>query len=75
MSYYKPTDPSDRRMNRLIMDKKWDDVWTDCNVRDLNYWWNKFGKHCSHMIKSKTTLQGIYVLAFDLLLFLLLLVD
>ena len=52
------SDPSDRRMNRLIMDKKWDDVWTDCNVEDLNSWWNHFGKHCSH-IKSKEILQGI----------------
>ena len=69
MSYYDLTDP----MNQLMMDKKWDDVWTDCNIEDLNIWWNRFGRHCDH-IKSKKTLQGIYVLAFDLLLFLLLLV-
>ena len=58
MSYYDPTDPSDRRTNRKIMDTKWDDVWTDCNVEDLNSWWNHFGKYCSH-IKSKEILQGI----------------
>ena len=64
MSYYNTTDPSDRSRNRLIMRKKWDDVWTYCNVEDLKNWWNHFGKHCSH-IKSEETLQGILVQAFD----------
>lgn len=56
MSYYDPED--DRGKIRLLEEKKWGDVWTDCNVYDFTNWWNAYGKHCS-FVNSHESLLGI----------------
>ena len=55
MSYYKPEE--DQEKISLFKEKKWDDVWTSCNVEDLYTWWNEYGKDCS-FVHSKKILPG-----------------
>ena len=55
MSYYKPEE--DQEKIRLLKEKRWDGVWTSCNIEDLYKWWNDFGKDCS-FVNSKNILPG-----------------
>ena len=44
MSYYRRVNDAEKLQS--MWGEKWNDVWTECNQKDLKEWWNKYGKKC-----------------------------